>query len=422
MRKEVKLGMALGGGLIALLIAYLLVAPPTSNKRGAVLAGADHGSIIDAGAASGDVAATPVDDKASAATADPNPNQSAQVQAGKGQQESRPPAPTENASGGRGSLVHNGSTDQWNILRTGKAPKTGAGTPPAAKDPVIVLAPPKPAADKPTGAEKHEVKTTHTEVASAAGGHEAVHHEPVRQQPKVYFSNPNDAWGDGVSTPGASLFATDAAGTPASPAHKGSAKSRNTTADRPADSTASTAAAGETLAPSNATPVAGSTHVVRSGETFSSIAAVAYGSAAYYPHLIRANPQVNPNNLKLGTVINLPRLEDVKATTGTGGDHATGGSAQKVIDDVKIDPAKQYRVQSGDSLYKISQKIYGTPNYLEAIYEQNKQAIGPNPTKLKLGMILDLPERPVNLAAPAEPQTTSTLSGESGVSGSGEQR
>src|SRR4051794_40379031 len=51
MRKEVKLGMAIGGGLIALLVAYLLVAPP-SNKKGTQLAsgGAGAGSIIEGGA------------------------------------------------------------------------------------------------------------------------------------------------------------------------------------------------------------------------------------------------------------------------------------------------------------------------------------------------------------------------------------
>jgi nucleoid-associated protein YgaU len=152
------------------------------------------------------------------------------------------------------------------------------------------------------------------------------------------------------------------------------------------------------LGSTSAAPKAGATHVVRSGETFSSIAQAVYGSAAYYPHLIRANPHANPNNLKLGTVINIPKVEDVKATGGpvssSSAEHSKG-AALTVVDDVKIDPTKQYRVQSGDSLYKISQKVYGKPTYVEAIYEKNRQQIGANPTKLKLGMILELPEKVV---------------------------
>ena len=41
MRKEVKLGMVIGSGLIALLVVYLLVAPPNNNKKGAGLANGD---------------------------------------------------------------------------------------------------------------------------------------------------------------------------------------------------------------------------------------------------------------------------------------------------------------------------------------------------------------------------------------------
>src|SRR5690242_1093785 len=50
MRKEVKLGMAIGGGLIAVLVAYLFFTPPTNNnKNGTQLVGANgaNGSIID---------------------------------------------------------------------------------------------------------------------------------------------------------------------------------------------------------------------------------------------------------------------------------------------------------------------------------------------------------------------------------------
>ena len=200
----------------------------------------------------------------------------------------------------------------------------------------------------------------------------------ARPDAKLYYRNPNDAWGDGLSTAGAAKPVAEpgvAKATGAAPATPESAR--------------------VDLGSTSAAPTAGSSHVVRSGETFSSIAHAVYGSAAYYPHLIRANPHANPNNLKLGTTITIPRLEDVKAT---GGERAK--AALTVTDEVKIDPAKQYRVGSGDSLYKISQKVYGRPTYVEAIYEKNRQLIGPNPTKLKLGMILELPDKAAVAAQP----------------------
>jgi nucleoid-associated protein YgaU len=60
-----------------------------------------------------------------------------------------------------------------------------------------------------------------------------------------------------------------------------------------------------------------------------------------------------------------------------------------------VDPRSEYRVQSGDSLHKIAVKLYGKIDMVDKIYELNKAAIGPNKAKLKLGMVLKLPEAPV---------------------------
>jgi len=181
----------------------------------------------------------------------------------------------------------------------------------------------------------------------------------------MYISDPNAAWGDGLSTRSAT-DAVERSGAPKA-APKAEKSVPTVVADEPGN-----------LGSTAAVPTAGSAHVVRSGETFSSIAQAVYGSAAYYPHLIRANPHANPNNLKLGTTITIPKLDDVKAAGGTG-ERSTAGALKM---EEKIDPTKQYRVVAGDSLYKISQKRFGTPAYVEAIYEKNKQLIGPNATKL----------------------------------------
>ena len=59
-----------------------------------------------------------------------------------------------------------------------------------------------------------------------------------------------------------------------------------------------------------------------------------------------------------------------------------------------VDNAKEYRVSEGDNLYRISVKLYGKPDHTEKLYEWNKHTIGPNPEKLKVGMILKLEDPP----------------------------
>ena len=60
--------------------------------------------------------------------------------------------------------------------------------------------------------------------------------------------------------------------------------------------------------------------------------------------------------------------------------------------DRPINARTEYRIDTNDSLYRISMKIYGTPRMMDAIYALNRDAIGPDPERLKLGMILKLPQ------------------------------
>ena len=53
--------------------------------------------------------------------------------------------------------------------------------------------------------------------------------------------------------------------------------------------------------------------------------------------------------------------------------------------------AKTYKVQAGDTLRKISTKMYGTADNWEKIYAANKTAIGSDPSKLKAGSTLQIP-------------------------------
>jgi nucleoid-associated protein YgaU len=134
------------------------------------------------------------------------------------------------------------------------------------------------------------------------------------------------------------------------------------------------------------------THQIQRGETLSSISAAAYGSPNYYPHILRANPKIDPNRLRPGMIITLPDVSDVRPHDLPGGPvseaHASpaGGSTTTA--------SNAYRVQPGDSLYKISIKLYGRSDLAEKIYELNKETIGPDQARLRIGQVLKLPEPP----------------------------
>jgi nucleoid-associated protein YgaU len=130
----------------------------------------------------------------------------------------------------------------------------------------------------------------------------------------------------------------------------------------------------------------GRTHVVAQGETFVSIARAVYGDGRYYQALVDANPTVTPEKLKPGMTISLPPDSQVKDSHKTSKPAASASS--------KASDGKTYTVQNGDSLYKIARKLYGNGEKSEDLYQANKQTIGPDSTRLKIGMVLTLPEAP----------------------------
>jgi len=140
------------------------------------------------------------------------------------------------------------------------------------------------------------------------------------------------------------------------------------------------------------------THVVAKGETISMIAKAAYGSANFWPYIIRANPGVVAEKIRPGMTLNLPAEGDVKGAVTTSSQTTSAKPDATAINadttSPKIDPQTQYEVQSGDSLAKIAMKLYGSSNKWQAIYDLNKEAIGDNPAKLKAKSVLKLPEAP----------------------------
>lgn len=155
------------------------------------------------------------------------------------------------------------------------------------------------------------------------------------------------------------------------------------------------------VTPSLSTPANSTTYTVKPGDSFSKISATVYGSPNFWAKIAQANPNVSSSKLRVGQVLIIPAESDVKALTATPAPSRTEGVTGSTL--VK-DPSREYRVQSGDSLHKISQRLYGSANRWEEIYDANKDVIGSSPTKLKIGMVLKLPAPPT--ATPAVGSST----------------
>jgi nucleoid-associated protein YgaU len=129
-------------------------------------------------------------------------------------------------------------------------------------------------------------------------------------------------------------------------------------------------------------PAGARLYTIKPGQTLSIIAAEIYGNSRFYVAIKRANPDLDPKHLKPGMRITLPDISDVKP-----GEHEVLA--------VGVSTGKTYKVQSGDTLYRISKNLYGSPKQAEAIYELNKDSIGADKARLRLGMVLRLPTAPI---------------------------
>jgi len=340
-RKDVKLGFAIGGVLLAVAIVFALVnssRPKTTNDGLAddTTAQTDGSPVADGGKS--DPKSTVVE-AGKLAKADPAKAE-AKADPTKAEPAKAEPAKTEVAKNDTPAESHDvfGKTNWDESLKTGTPvplmASVGGSTP---KETVIEPSNPQSGVSTPR---------TPASVATGAAGFNYVQHP---QQ-----GDADEAVKTAVGTP---------AVTPA-----------------------------KVVAIANTDVRTASTHTIKNGETFVTVAAAHYGNGKYYKLIVAANPKVDPSHLKIGTVITLPAL-DAKADT-TKAAANTSAAVEKAVDN-----KTQYRVQSGDNLHRICVRLYGDASKVDDLYALNKAAIGSDPAKLKLGMILTLPATPTATAS-----------------------
>lgn len=148
-------------------------------------------------------------------------------------------------------------------------------------------------------------------------------------------------------------------------------------APKPRGETTSPARAGRTNAAEN------DVYYLKSGETLSMISIRYYGSADNVDQIAKLNNLGNPNQVKLGTRLILPRSIDLRAASST----TTGTEAAPTKIQSK---RKTVKVRAGETLSDIAKRELGNGNKWRVLWKENKSVV-PNPNRLSPGTVLQLP-------------------------------
>ncbi len=132
---------------------------------------------------------------------------------------------------------------------------------------------------------------------------------------------------------------------------------------------------------------AADTHKVQPGDSLASLSQAYYGNAKYAKFLADSNTQVaDPARLALGVTIKIPPLPSdvdmrIAGPTKTASTATANASGRRT-----------YKVQAGDSFYRIARDQLGNANRWKELLALNKTLVHNDPTQLQVGQTLLLPE------------------------------
>lgn len=136
-------------------------------------------------------------------------------------------------------------------------------------------------------------------------------------------------------------------------------------------------------APLPAAPVVSDklTYQVKKGDTLGHIAQRELGSVKYTADILRLNPDLNPNNLKLGQEIKLPaRSELAPVATAAPSAPAVAGETTHVV-------------AAGDTLWGLAERYLGNGTRSGEIVAANPDKLKGRDAMLTIGMKLRIPKR-----------------------------
>jgi len=116
--------------------------------------------------------------------------------------------------------------------------------------------------------------------------------------------------------------------------------------------------------------------VVVKGDNLWKIAVAQYGDGYKWTEIAKLNKISNPGMIYVGQKLELPKIEETLAKGYLPKEEITTGMIE-------------YKVQVGDSLWKIAEAQYKDGNQWTKIWQANKSKIR-NPDKLEIGMTLSI--------------------------------
>jgi nucleoid-associated protein YgaU len=148
--------------------------------------------------------------------------------------------------------------------------------------------------------------------------------------------------------------------------------------------------AGASPAPAPEAAPAERFYVVKEGETPGGIAQAELGSARRWKEILDLNPGVQAERLQPGMRLKMPGAAAGGAPTPKGAEEGIAKASSSGPAAGAAKPGATYTVQSGDTLEKISKRVYGTSSRWPEIWVANLAKLD-SPDDVRRGMELQLP-------------------------------